>query len=766
MTRKGDWTEVDLPDAAETEANSNLLAIFWRRKWIIACVPVITLALGYLYFLKSTPVYQSKSQILLIKQEAALPIPGVEGYENTLSTHILVLSSPLVVGKAVKEYHLASLSSLQGTRNPIAAIISGLDVTRGGGRKARHPNIIDLTYEGPDPRDCATVLNAIIESYEGFLGDTYQDFSEETVRLISDAKDVLDKQLREKEAAYRKFREESPLLWKGEEGVNLHEARMVRIEGARSQTLVNNANTRAQIDAIETALKQGGNRAALALLVGQSASPGASRNPIGSFNERLFAMLLEEQMLLESYGPDYPKVMAVRRKMNLMREYLGNISSPDTDEPTDFLAIYVESLRQELKVEEEKRREYDALFQQEREAAKALAGFQLADESYRNEIARMKQMFNGVIKRLEEINLVKDYGGINTQVMSPPGIGRQVQPKLALILMVSGVLGLLAGLGLGYVVDVADNSFRGPDDIRRQLGLPLVGHIPVIRARRGEFAHADDEDAKALPQPVLCTFHQPKSRYAEAYRAVRTSLYFSTRAEGHKVIQVTSPDDGDGKTTLATNLAVSIANSGKSVLLIDVDFRHPSIHAFLALKNTVGASSVLAGDAKVSESTQETVVEHLWAMTSGPNPHNPAELLTSPRLKELIDAVREKYEFVIIDSPPLLAVTDPSVVAPRVDAVLLVMRLTKTARAGMTQAVEILKSLGIKVLGVVVNGVGTTAAYGYGGYGYRYGDKYRSGRDGENVYYFDEKSALRPLGAVFRKLTRRGKLDASPKRTT
>lgn len=769
MTQNTDWTEVNLPDAAETEVNFSLFATFWRRKWIIVCVPIIALVLGYLHFLKSTPIYQSQSQILLVKQEASLPVPGVEGYENTLSTHIFVLGSPLVVEKAVKEHRLASLSSLQGVRNPTATIVSGLNITRGGSRKARHPNIIDLIYEGPDPQDCVTVLNAILQSYQDFLGNTYQDFSKETVRLISQAKDVLDKQLRAKEDAYREFRQESPLLWKGSEGANLHEARMAQVEDARSRVLVDNVQIQARIDAIEAALKQGGNRAALTLLIGHSNSQSGPRGSTSSFEGAPFAMLLEEQMLLENYGPDHPKVMAVRKKINLIREHLGNTSSRKHGKPSDFLALYIESLRQELKMGQEKQRGYDALFQREREAAKALAGFQLADEMYRIDISRTKQMFNGVIKRLEEINLVKDYGGIDTQVISPPSTGRQVQPKLTLILTVSGILGLLAGLGLGYVVDVADKSFRSPDDIRRQLGLPLVGHIPAFPAGQGKFAHVDNEDAKASLHPALCAFHQPASLYAEAYRAVRTSLYFSTRGEKHKVIQVTSPQCGDGKTTLAANLAISIADSGKKVLLIDADFRRPQIHKFFAIKNTIGISSVLAGEAEVSESTQKTAVEQLWAMPCGPKPQNPAELLTSPRLKELIDAVRERYEFVIVDSPPLLAVTDPSAVAPRVDAVLLVTRLTKTARDGMTQAVEILNSLGVKVLGVVVNGIGKTAAYSCGGYrygyGYNYGYEFRSGKDGENVYHSDEKSEPRPLGKIFKKPTRRVKPDTRTKKS-
>ncbi|OHB71777.1 MAG: hypothetical protein A2V70_04480 [Planctomycetes bacterium RBG_13_63_9] len=202
---------------------------------------------------------------------------------------------------------------------------------------------------------------------------------------------------------------------------------------------------------------------------------------------------------------------------------------------------------------------------------------------------------------------------------------------------------------------------------------------------------------------------------------------------------------------------------------MDADFRRPKIHKFFAVDNSKGLSSVISGDAKFLDSVQRTAVEHLSVVPCGPRPRNPAELLTSPRFEQLIDSLRNQYEFVIIDTPPLLAVTDPSTVAPRVDAVLLVMRLTKTARHGMLRAAEILNSLGARVLGVVVNGVGRTSAYGYGyrygygryrygyggyrygyGYGNGYGYGYGSHKDGENVYYTDEKSPTpRPLGRVF-----------------
>jgi capsular exopolysaccharide synthesis family protein len=225
---------------------------------------------------------------------------------------------------------------------------------------------------------------------------------------------------------------------------------------------------------------------------------------------------------------------------------------------------------------------------------------------------------------------------------------------------------------------------------------------------------------------------------AEAYRSIRTALYFGTRGQEHKVIQVTSADAGDGKTTLVCNLAVSLAQSGKKVCLLDADFRRSRLHDMFGIDKPIGISSVMAGKAELTDAIYATGVENLSLLPCGPRPSNPSELLTSERFKELLDVLRTKFDIILIDTPPLLAVTDPSAVAPRVDSVLLVMRITKHVRPNALRAKQVLDGLGANVLGVVVNGVEVRAGYGhdggyrrygygYGGYGYRdhdYGDYY------------------------------------------
>jgi capsular exopolysaccharide synthesis family protein len=778
MAQHADWADVEALDPMRAESSLDLFGIMWRRKWIVLCVIIISGALGYLYYLQATRIYRSTARILLIKKDAnpVTPTDGRResaygGYEDTLSTHMLLICSPLIVNKAVERFHLDTLESLKNSPDAVSAIIQGLTATRAGDKNTPDPNVMDLYYEGVDAGDTAQILSGVVQSYQEHLRDTFQNFSEETLQLISQAKDELSKQLSEKESAHRQFLHESPLLWQGRESSNLHEVRMAEIEKARSLLLVANAQLKAEIEAIEAALKQGGNREALAMLASKAKanSDKGGRGPREAVEEKLFTAMLEQQDLLEDYGPDHPRVKAVEKKMRLLREQLGNMPLPEAADTADFLAVYLDSLKQEMRVSQQRLAEYDSLFERERSSAKDLAQFHLQDEMYRNDIARTKQMFDAVIKRLEEISLVKDADrGINMQLLFRPGHGELVQPQLLKVLGLVAVIGIVVGLGLAYLVDIADKSFRSPDEIRRTLGLPVLGHIPVIEQGR----HAEEDEEHPGLARIVCTYHQPKGRSAEAYRAVRTGLYFSAHGEGHKVIQITSPNPGDGKTTLAANLAVSMADSDKRVLLVEADFRRPRVHKYFALDNEVGVSSVIAGDAEILDAIQQTPVKNLWAMPCGPRPHNPSDLLTSPRFKELIDLVRDQYDFIIIDTPPILAVTDSSVVAPRADAVLLVVRLTKHARDSALRTTEMLNGLGARILGVVVNGIGKTAGYGYGyqrygsyryGYGYQryggyqYSSRYSSGENGESGGYYGEDEE-RPA----KRRAARAKTEAKP----
>ena len=213
------------------------------------------------------------------------------------------------------------------------------------------------------------------------------------------------------------------------------------------------------------------------------------------------------------------------------------------------------------------------------------------------------------------------------------------------------------------------------------------------------------------------------------------------------MIQTTSPVPGDGKSTLTANLAITIAQSNKRVLLVDGDFRRPSLHRLFGAHNNVGIASVIVGEADPADAIQETEVPNLSLMACGPRPPNPSELLTSPQFEELVNVLREQYDFVLIDTPPVLAVTDPGIVSARVDGVIMALRIRKNGRPGAIRARKILKDLDANILGIVVNGIDhRSGAYGYysnyrRGYGYGgYGGYGQSQENAEKaiVKYYEE----------------------------
>ena len=374
------------------------------------------------------------------------------------------------------------------------------------------------------------------------------------------------------------------------------------------------------------------------------------------------------------------------------------------------------------------------MFAANQQAARRVSNNALQDELFRENLTRTEAHYDAAIKRLSEVNLIKDLGGYDTRVISPPDVGVRVEPNPLLVFPIAGFVGLLGGFGLSYLVEASDKSFRTPEEVRSRLGLPLLGHIPAFRP--GKVAVREDDSDQPVLDPMLCSYHKARAIEAEAYRGVRTALYFSTHGQGHKVIQITSPDSGDGKSTLAANLAVSIAQSGKSVLLIDADFRRPRIHKLFGLPAAFGLASVIQGEIEMVEAIHHNVLPNLSILGCGPIPANPADLLTSHRFEELLAYIRDQYEFVLIDTPPVLAVSDPCVVAPRVDGIVLTIRISKQGRPPAERTKEILATLGVKVLGVVVNNLNRNSRFGAQGYHDYYREEY-----GHSEKYYESNGA-------------------------
>jgi capsular exopolysaccharide synthesis family protein len=737
--------EQEAPDLAPARQGIPMLAMFWRRKSLVLLGLVVGLILGALYFAKQKPVYQSSAQVLVIKKrQDALPIPGSEAslsyYDDYLATHMKLIKSPVIVRKAAARKEVQGLATLAGG-DRTGTILGGLAVGRDKDPSGSVSNIFELSFRGPVAEDCPIIVNAVIDSYRDFLEENYHNVSRNTLKLITNAQDSLQNDKAKKQKEYEEFQINSPIVLRGKDGTNIHQERIGNIETRVSALVVRRAELRARLEAIERALKEKKSRAeVMALIATDKEKAGKDVGHQRLLEEQLLTLKLEKKLLEEDFGKDHPKVRNVTRRIELTEKLLQNESErqkeafPQKPGAADRVEQYLRVLRNDLHDADISYEALTQVLEKEKAEVNKLARFEKKEKDLQKDIAQIDKFIDSTVTSLRQMNIVRDFGGYDAQTISPPSDGFKVAPNLVRYLGAAGVLGLFLGCGLAFLAEVTDKSFRTVEEVRRRLGLPVVGHIWHLTAAR-EPATNGTAGAGAL-DPMLCTYHEPKSVEAEAYRSLRTALYFSTSGEGHQVIQITSPAMGDGKTTLAANLAIAIGQSGKRVLLIDADFRRPRLHRVFGLAGDVGLASVLIGEAVLRSAIRETPVPGLSVLPCGPIPPNPAEVLTSPRFKELLDGIRKEYDFVVIDTPPLLAVTDPCVVAPRVDGLYLTLRLSKNGRPQAERAREILTTLGAKVLGVVINDLpkkAGAAGYGYGEYLYGYSQEYTSTEEDEAV---------------------------------
>jgi capsular exopolysaccharide synthesis family protein len=251
--------------------------------------------------------------------------------------------------------------------------------------------------------------------------------------------------------------------------------------------------------------------------------------------------------------------------------------------------------------------------------------------------------------------------------------------------------GLLLGVGLGFFFEYIDGRIRQPDEIRTELGLPLLGMVPAFVV------------SQTTGPPLIGNGMPPE--FSESFRAIRTNVLFASAEPGMKSIVITSTAPGEGKSVVSANLAMSLALAGQRVLLIDADMRRPKTHELFGLAQDPGLSNVMVGDAKASETVKRTLTPNLWLLAAGKTPPNPAELLGSRRFKDFTASLNDHFDWVVIDSPPVMAVTDASVIAHNASGVVFVVGSEMISQGAAKAALEQLDAVKAKYVGGILNRV-------------------------------------------------------------
>lgn len=688
MTNHVTWTEVQA--RRRPSGRLSLRAALAPRPGLLAVGLIGGLLLGGVVLVRTPTEYASTAQMLLMRsrgegqaaaRSAALPLPV-----STLSAALLRrIRQPNWIRQVIDRNHLAELPSLSGVADPAQTLLARLSLTPIDESAAA--SLIELRMRGPVAHDCQRILEGVAQACLELASGRQQEVARELTRVLEQARGELAGQIRRAEKAYDDFRKTAPDAERAADARRLHEQRIAECEQQRTAVLKVQSEIQPRIASIENAIKRGGNREALAMLVKNMAVGDAG--PAGAravFDQQLFTAQLEERRLMAEMGADHPRVQEVRRKTQLLREKLGMAATLEKAQSIDFVEVYLEWLREERRLAEVKLREIDARAGEERAQIARLDEARRSDERLRAEIDRSQRLFDAAVKRLLELAMADEEGRLGAKLVVPPDQGEVTRDGWLPVLAITGGGGLLAGLMLSWLTEFGARRYRFAAQLRKDWGTLTLGRLP----------------AESCQEPVagLCTLADPQGAAATAQRRLHAAVARQIAACGGKVIAVSSAGEGQGGALWAANLAVLSAQADRRVLLVDADFRHRRLHELFTLDNSRGLSSALAGEAELGAVIRETAVAKLWATPAGPPPDEPADLLVSPRLRAFLDSVRPQFDEILIVVPPVLDAPDAALVAVRCDAALLVASADVRQRPAVIRSVEILRDLGTPLLGV------------------------------------------------------------------
>jgi capsular exopolysaccharide synthesis family protein len=301
-----------------------------------------------------------------------------------------------------------------------------------------------------------------------------------------------------------------------------------------------------------------------------------------------------------------------------------------------------------------------------------------------------RQIYDMLMQRTRETNIAKEIRPSQVRILDAAETPRApISPDTRQHVLIGALAGLVLGIAVAFGLEQIDNRIKTPDEIKSRLGLPLLGFVPEIRPRSGSNG-----------EPILT--NGVPSAFIEAIRSIRTNVLYSIADESVKAIEVTSASLSEGKTVVAGNLAIAIAQTGQRVLLIDADMRRPTLHELFHLKRDPGLSNLLVGTSKASDVVQASGVRNLWVLPSGHRPPNPPELLGSQRFKTMMATIAEHFDWVILDAPPIMPVTDACVLADDTTGVVFVVGAERVSRQVARRALEQLGNVNARLIGGIL----------------------------------------------------------------
>ena len=691
-----------------------------RRRGVVAGGFLVTVILGGLLAFGLAPVFRATAQIHV--ERRALDRPGMEpilGRQTILpgdftsldyiNTQCLIITSPRILNAAIETGGLKTLPTFAEADNPLTLLRRKV-----WAKPKRRSQIMEVNFESRFAEDTAKVVNAVVESYLDFHAAQRSRTASDALKVLERQKEGLARQLREKEEKLVLFKEANAVAgWSadpdGERGDNVIERKLKDLSEALTQAQIDRAESEARWQAFRPLLAKQQDATMTALII-----PAGLRLP-ESFQAGLIEQRTElnrELLQLKSrYGPEHPRVVATRTALGQIEQELTSQRRRLARAKADLLERDFQRFKgQEIALNNMLDQQKIVVLDLERKAIRC--------EALTSEVGRIRNLFEAIAGRLKELRITDEYNPTHLAVLDAAKVPEiPVRPNKMLILLGSGLLGLLLGVAGAILLEQKNHVIRSAEQIEQATDLRVLAQLPEAEVADG-------------PTPVISQ-HHPGSGLAEACRSLRTSLRSIPASNQCRRILITSAVPGEGKTTLSCNLAVSLAQAHRKVLLIDADLRKGTLAGTFPAQGrtqdrarvSLGLGDVLDGKVRPLDAVRKTCIENLDLMWTGTAPEQPSDQLGRNDPLNILETLSGQYESIIIDSPPVLGIADTRILAPGVDGVVIVARAGQTGQSALIQTIRDLRDVGAVLLGVVLNATQESAGtYGYGyGYGARYG---------------------------------------------
>ena len=675
-----------------------------RKHWpVVVASIVMALAIGVLYTKTQKPIYEA-SAMVEFTPEVVRPLGnkddmgdmmGFWDHQEYYETQYKIITSNRVLLRVVRDLGLPAEPAFKASHASPEDIADSL---RGQIKidPVKNSRLVWIHIDDPDPKRARRLAEAVANAYIAQNLDKSVQATSDAVVWLNGQVDQYKGALDSDENALHDFKERNDLP-----STSINDAsNMVRLEMQQFNEAVNHSKTKEQ----ELLARY----AELSKVSADNPDDLPESELLGSvFLQQLRAQYQQAKkdraaLIAEGKGENHPLVKSATDRLEQARaSLLREVKNIQGAVGHDLAAVQHQKAGDTNLFEESRKRAVDLNMKE--------IEYHRLDRSRQED----EKIYGMLLERMKETDLQRMMNVNNVRLVDAPTEPRApIKPRMSTNLAASLALGLILGLAFAWVRDQLDSSIKTPDDVEQRLGVTFLGLLPSVDDEDGDEPGAPKkrrrrrvQPAQITGRPELVVHDRPLSGLAEAARAVRTNLLFMNPDRPHRTLLVSSAAPSEGKTTVACSIAIALAQGGQRVCIIDCDLRRPRLHRIFDRVGNAGVTNVLLGDAGVDDVIKPTEIGNLWSIPSGPIPPNPADVLHSERFKKFLKDVAERFDRVVIDSPPLVPVTDAAVLSTLVDGTIYVLRAFRTSRQLAGQGLRALRDVDAPVVGAVLNAV-------------------------------------------------------------